>query len=330
METSRLESKVGLFVVVGLALLAALLVSFSKGVTRFSRNYELKLRTTDIGGLKPGAAVLMAGYPVGNVARLSLSPNGESVVLTLKIREEHRIRTNATFVLEQAGFLGDVYVAVYPGEDLSARFFAPGEEATCPPPFNLQQTARDASGFIQRIDHTARRLDETIADIRRLALSEENLHQVSNTLTRLGATARQAEAAVQRVNGLLESNAPTLSHSLSNLARFSEQLSRFSADLNALLTNNAGEIESAVRNVDAASAQLKGVLDDLRAGRGALGRLLADEQMATNLTRIVANLSVTTSNLNRLGLWGILWKRRVPATNPPAPGALVAPKHPFR
>lgn len=330
MEKSRLESRVGLFVFIGLVLLAVLLVSFSKGVTRFARKYELNLRTTDVGGIKPAAGVLMAGYPVGDVARLTLSPDGDSVVLTLKIRHEYRIRTNAIFVLEQSGFLGDVYVAVYPGADLTARFFEPGEETTCPPPFNLQQTARDASGFIQRLDATTRKLDATIVDIRRLALNQENLKQVSNTLSRLSTTAGRAEAAVERVGGLVETNAPLISFSVSNLAHFSGQLSRFSVELNGLITNNAGEIEAAVKNVEVTSAQLKGVVEDLRAGKGPAGRLLYDEQMATNLAQTAQNLSVTTSNLNRLGLWGILWKRKLPATNPPPAAALSAPKNPYR
>jgi phospholipid/cholesterol/gamma-HCH transport system substrate-binding protein len=330
MEKARLESKDGLFIFVGLVLLAALLVSFSKGVTRFARTYELRLRTTDVGGIKPGAAVLMAGFPVGNMARLTLSSNGESVVLILKIRQEYRIRTNAIFVLEQSGFLGDQYVAIYPGADLTARPFESGEEATCPPPFNLQQTARDASGFIQRLDATARKVDAAIADIRRLALNADTLRQVSNALSRLNATAGRAEATVDRVGGLVETNAPLISLSVSNLAYFSGQLSRFSMELSGLVTNNAGEIEAAVRNVESTSAQLKGVVDDLRAGKGPAGRLLYDEQMAANLAQTVANLSVTTSNLNRLGLWGILWKRRLPATNPPPAVSFPAPKNPFR
>jgi ABC-type transporter Mla subunit MlaD len=45
MEKSRLEIKVGLFVFLGLALLAVLLVQFSKGTSLFRGTYTLKLRT---------------------------------------------------------------------------------------------------------------------------------------------------------------------------------------------------------------------------------------------------------------------------------------------
>jgi len=331
MDKSRLEIKVGVFVLVSLLLLAALLVSFSKGVTRFARTYDLNLRTTDVGGIKRGASVLMAGYPIGNVNRLSLSPHGESVVLTLQIKQEHRIRTNAIFVIEQSGFLGDQFVAVYPDTNITARFFDPGEEASCPPPFNLQQTARDASGFIRRIDNTAKKLDAAIADIRRLVLNEETLMQVSNTLSNLRLASGRAVSTVDNINALVNTNAPLISESVSNVAYFSDQLSQFSGSLNALLATNADEVTATLKSIETSADLLKQLLADVRAGKGPAGRLLGDEQMAANLAQITQNLTVTTSNLNRFGLWRILWKPKVVDTNrPPAEGRTHAPNDPFR
>ena len=43
---------------------------------------------------------------------------------------------------------------------------------------------------------------------------------------------------------------------------------------------------------------------------------LQNQELATNIQAIAANLSVTTSNLNRSGLWGILWSHKPPT--PPA------------
>lgn len=331
MDKARLELRVGGFVLVGLVLLGVLLVSFSKGVTRFARTYDLKLRTVDVGGIKPGASVLMAGYPVGNVAALTLSPNGDAVVLTLRLKQTHRVRTNAIFVIEQSGFLGDQFVAIYPGKDPSARFFESGEEATCPPPFNLQQTARDASGFIRRIDDTAQKLDATIADIRRLVLNEATLVQVSNTLSGLETFSHGAVTTMGHVSALVETNAPRVSLSVSNLAYSSDRLSHFSGNLDTLLSTNADEITATLKSVESSAEVLNSLLQDLRAGKGPAGRLLSDERMAEDLAQIARNLSITSSNLNRLGLWRLLWKPKPPVTNAPASGTrLAAPRDPFQ
>ncbi len=55
----------------------------------------------------------------------------------------------------------------------------------------------------------------------------------------------------------------------------------------------------------------------MQSGQGLAGTLLQNQQLATNVQAIANNLSVATSNLNRLGLWGILWHKEPgsPTTN---------------
>jgi len=74
MDKSRLETKVGLFVFVGLALLAVLLIQFSKGTSIFRGTYELRLQAANVGGLKPRASVLLSGVQVGAVSDIQLAP----------------------------------------------------------------------------------------------------------------------------------------------------------------------------------------------------------------------------------------------------------------
>ena len=70
------------------------------------------------------------------------------------------------------------------------------------------------------------------------------------------------------------------------------------------------------------------MLEELQAGKGLAGALLKDEQLADSVSQIANNLSITSSNLNRLGLWGILWQRKPPKANAPSEPArpLAAPK----
>ena len=72
MDKSRLEIKVGLFVLIGLVLLAVLLIQFSKGTSIFRGTYELRLHAVNVGGLKQRAGVLLAGVQVGSVSDIQL------------------------------------------------------------------------------------------------------------------------------------------------------------------------------------------------------------------------------------------------------------------
>ena len=81
MSNSRLEWRVGLFVLVGLLLLAALLIQFSKGAAFFRSTYTIILRSENVGGLKPRADVLMSGVRVGSVTAIDLAPDGKTVLI---------------------------------------------------------------------------------------------------------------------------------------------------------------------------------------------------------------------------------------------------------
>jgi hypothetical protein len=101
--------------------------------------------------------------------------------------------------------------------------------------------------------------------------------------------------------------------------------------LGELVATNSPEIDMAVSNLQSSSATLKSLLDGVQAGKGLAGKLLENEEIASNVSQIVNNLSITTSNLNRLGVWGILWQHKLPRTNEPGPahGLLIPPKNPF-
>src|SRR5437660_4894379 len=107
MSQERLEWKVGAFVVVCLALLGLLVLNFSKGLTFFTPTYTVRLRTTNVGGIKREAAVLMAGVPVGNVTGDELSPGGTNVTVFLKILNRYQINGDAVFAIDSMGFLGE-------------------------------------------------------------------------------------------------------------------------------------------------------------------------------------------------------------------------------
>jgi hypothetical protein len=64
----------------------------------------------------------------------------------------------------------------------------------------------------------------------------------------------------------------------------------------------------------------------VQGGKGLAGDLLSNEEIATNVSQIAQNLSITTSNLNRLGLWGILWQHKASQPKEAPAHSLKTPK----
>jgi phospholipid/cholesterol/gamma-HCH transport system substrate-binding protein len=325
MEKSRLETKVGLFVVFGLALLATLLILFSKSTSPFSRTYELRLHASNVGGLKPRTGVLLAGVQVGSVSSIQLAGDGKSVTILLDIYQGSKIYRDARFVIEQSGFLGDQYVSIIPTSN-APPVLVNGDEVNCQEPFDLQEVARSASGFIKRIDETAKKLDDSVTDLRRVVLNEQTLTNFSATLHNLRTVSEQALGTVNDVNALVATNNSQINLAVSNVVFFSQELLRLAGSAESVLATNSTDITAAVKNIESSTEVLKDLLNNVQSGKGLAGTMLENEQLTTNVQAIANNLAVASSNLNRLGLWRFLWHReparippdRMTATNTPA------------
>ncbi len=312
MEKSRLETKVGLFVFIGLALLAGLLLQFSTGASLWRGTYELHLHAVNVGGIKPHASVLLAGVQVGSVSEINLAPGGKSVTIDLKIYNQFPIYGDARFVIEQSGFLGDQFVSVIPTTNALPPLVN-GADVPCQEPFNLQEVARSASGFIQRIDETAKKLDASVTDLRAQVLNAQTLANFGTSITNMKLFTEQALGAVQNINTIVNTNGAQVSIAASNAVAFSSGLIDLETSAKAVLATNSVNINQATKDIADATATFKQLAADLQAGKGLAGTVLQNPELATNIQNIAANLSLTSSNLNRVGLWGILW------SHPPSP-----------
>jgi len=324
MDQKRLETKVGLFVFIGLALLAVLLIQFSKGTSLFHGTYELRLHASNVGGLKQRASVLLAGVQVGSVADIKLSDDTKSVTILLKIYNNFKIYHDARFVIEQSGFLGDQYVSVIPVSN-QLPVLAGGAEVECQEPFNLQEVARSAAGFVQRIDETAQKVDASVTDLRRTVLNVNTLTNFTITMNNLRTVSEQAMGTMNDINGIIATNGSQVGLAVSNVLFFSQKLTRMASSAESLLATNTPEITASVNNIKSSTDSLRKIMDDLQSGRGLAGTVLQNEQLATNIQEIANNLSVATSNLNRLGLWKFLWHKEPLRTNSP-PATLQSPR----
>lgn len=314
MDKSRLETKVGLFVFIGLVLLAGMLVLFSKGTSLLSSTYTLKLHTTNIGGLKEQAAVQLAGVPVGNVREINLDSSGTNVTVILQIYKRYPIYSDARFVIEASGFLGDQYVSVVPTANTPPAL-NDGADVQCEPPFNLQEVARGAAGFIQRLDGTAKKLDASVSDLRSQVLNAQTLANFGDAITNLRVFTEQAIGTIGEINGIINTNGGQVGSAVSNFVVFSTQLNHLGDSAQDILATNGATITAATKNIENITSNAQQLVSDLQAGKGVAGTLLQDNETMTNLQILAANLSIASSNLNQFGLWHFLWAHSHPAAS---------------
>ena len=306
--------KVGLFVAIGLILLAILVIQFSKGTSLFRGTYTLRLHAVNVGGLKVKSGVLLSGVQVGSVDEIHLAPDSKSVTILLRIYKDFPIYHDARFVIEQAGFLGDQYVAVIPTTNAPPTL-ADGQDVECQEPFDLQEVARSAAGFINRLDGTAKKLDEAVTDLRAQVLNAQTLSSFGASITNLRVFTEQAIGTMKGINDVINTNGTQISLAMSNVVYFSTELTRLASSAQDVLATNGDNLTAATKNLTDISVTAKQLAADIQAGRGLAGEILQSPELATNVQLLAANLAITSSNLNVHGLWGILWSHTPASTN---------------
>jgi phospholipid/cholesterol/gamma-HCH transport system substrate-binding protein len=319
MSDARFATRVGLFVAIGLALMAALLLTFSKGIKLFARGYEVKLKAANVAGLKDNANVQLAGVTVGHVTRAEVAPDGRGVHIVLKIdtRYQDRIHADARFVIETVGLLGDQYVAIYPQENKAA-VLQPGEVVAAEEPLSFQEVVRSAESLIGQLNKTMKIVNEAAARLDRTVLSEDTLTNVTEALRQFRQLSDRAVGLADHIGRLVETNTPPISASISNLVRFSEDIELLTDEMKQTVATNRVEFTKAVRNLERTSATLDRLASEVESGKGLAGVLFKDQQLrfnvaatASNLTEASGSLTVLLSNLNRHGL---LYKPKPPRT----------------
>lgn len=330
-NNSRFEWKVGLFVLIGLVLVAALMLNFSKGITRFKSTYKVHLIMTTVSGLKPHADVMMSGVPVGSVVGTELSPDGSMVDITVQILSKYQIRTNANFHIDALGFLGDQYIAVSPSKDTSAPLLKNGDTVIGEAPFNMQEAVKSTAGLLETAKTTLRDLDQAITNINRTVLNEATLTNFGLAISNFYELTSDAGKMVRQIGGVIATNSTPINSAVKNLDDVSLKLNKMADDLHAIINTNSTDLAKAIDNFRDTSASLKQTADELQQGRGVVGSLLKDERMKVqvqdliqNLNSMSANFAIFGSNLNQRGLWSML---RTPKTKPPqAPPPALGPR----
>ena len=303
---TKTEWKVGLFLAISLVVTAALVINFSKGTSPLTKIYTIHLTTKNVDGLVKNAVVMMAGVPVGKVSAIHLNTDTYIVTLDAKIKAEHKIRADAKFFIETAGFLGDKYIGVIPGANKLPPL-EDGETVACEESFDLVRTARAATDLMDELKTVASQITNIVNRIDSKLLDEQTLTNLAAGLSNLREISAEASTTIAAVNQLILTNTPPINAAIENVVTFSGQLKDAGTDLRGLISTTRVVIDESFANIKETTESLRNLVAAAAQGKGLAGKLFSDEELARNFSMLSSNLVDVSAKLNRGGLWGILW-----------------------
>jgi phospholipid/cholesterol/gamma-HCH transport system substrate-binding protein len=118
-STRSLELGTGLFVLLGFAALAFLTTQLPSSGLKFggtTSGYHVLAKFDNIGDLKPGAPVSMAGVNIGVVDNIRFDTRDYKAAVTLRISNTYsQIPDDSDASIQTQGLLGGKYIGIGPG-----------------------------------------------------------------------------------------------------------------------------------------------------------------------------------------------------------------------
>jgi phospholipid/cholesterol/gamma-HCH transport system substrate-binding protein len=128
MKKFDLELAVGLLIIAGIICLGYLSIKLGKMEVWGGKGYDLDAIFSDVGGLKIGASIEIAGVEVGRVKTITLHNYQARVVLNLS--ENVKVQEDAIASIKTKGLIGEKFIDITPG----------GLEKLIPPGGRIRET----------------------------------------------------------------------------------------------------------------------------------------------------------------------------------------------
>lgn len=279
MNNSQQTARVGLFFLLGIALVWVTFETLSGGKVFEEKGYTLVAGFDTLKELKQGDEVRMAGVKIGAVATTRLA--GRRAEAVLNIQPKIHIKSDAVASISMAGLIGTNYISIDLGSP-TAPDLAPGAEIQT-------RTTPDFNSVMADIGDLGKKLDSALGNLSQQLTGDP-----------------QHPGLVQNLNRLVTDNRENVTATIANLKDVSEKINKGegtigklvnSSDLHDQLISTITEIRGAATEAKSFVANAQSIVDQVKSGKGALGTLVFDEKAGNDLKASIANLKLVSDKL---------------------------------
>lgn len=322
-----IEVKVGLLVLVGVALLAALVLVM--GGIQLGQRFAMAVDFNNPGGLQSGAPVKIAGVRVGSVDRMEFrgaAPDprtGRAALVRVHVMIDARYRPeihrDAAFYVTTQGVLGEQFLAIDPGSAAQPLIdTAQPQEGIDPPRIDLF-LARAYSlldDTVTALRSNRRQIGTMVDDLSGIlhethGLLARNGSRIDTLIENVDRTVRDADALVngareryvdgpqirrivnraESVLATVERDLPPLAHDARALTNRLNHIAEGVTDTQLEdLRATLHDVRTLVGRANSIAGDVQAVSTHVRNGQGTVGALLMDDEIYDDLQEMVRDL----------------------------------------
>lgn len=267
------ESKVGLFVLAGMAILMISILML--GDIHFKPQNHLRVVFRNVEGITDKSPVKISGVEIGSVKKVELTE--DKALLTLAIRRDIKLYKNARVRIRSTGIIGTKFIAIDPG------LVQPG----------IPEEAQRLSSGDTVLGQDSLSLDELME---RVTKSLDSFTGNGKLGDNLNATVANLRNITDSLNAAVGQQRRALVNIVQNVEGFSAYAKSVAAHMDDVLSSSKEEIKVAIHNFKETLDKTNRMLDSVQKGEGVLGTLVADKKAGEDVKQTVANLKQTSES----------------------------------
>ncbi|MGD0436956.1 MAG: MlaD family protein [Bryobacteraceae bacterium] len=168
--------RLGLFIVVTLAVLVVGVFMIGKRESLFKSTYQVKADFQNVVGLTDGADVRVAGLHEGSVKHIRLPNRTDekvTVVMDLDSGTRNVLKKDSVAAIKSEGLIGDKYVEISFGSDGASKL-KDGDTIDSETPFDMSNLTKKASDLLDSAKDAVQNLDGTASNMKSISAKIDN------------------------------------------------------------------------------------------------------------------------------------------------------------
>jgi phospholipid/cholesterol/gamma-HCH transport system substrate-binding protein len=281
MNNAQQTARVGLFFVLGLALIWVTFETLSGGKVFQDKGYTLIAGFETLKELKEGDEVRMAGVKIGEVLRTQLA--GRRAEAVLRIESAYKIKTDATASIIMAGLIGTNYIGIDLGSRDAPDLPAGAEIRT--------KSTPDINSVMSEIGQLSQKLEGALGTIGTALSGDPNKPGI-----------------VQKIDQLVTENSEKIGATMTNLQQITDKVNKGEGTLGRIISDpklhdelvaTINEIKSSAAEAKNFVANAQSIMAEVKAGKGTIGALVYDEKAGEDLKASIANFRAVSDKISR-------------------------------
>jgi phospholipid/cholesterol/gamma-HCH transport system substrate-binding protein len=271
------ELKVGLLALFALSAVVFMSLKITSNQAGFGNYTPYQAMLDDASGVIEKTPIKVAGINAGRIKGIKLQ--GNKALIDFEMKDSIKMTSNSKLQVKSQGFLGDKYLDIDLGEPTD-EVLPPGSLVNAQVAGGLDSIGKDAGAMIKEIKEVAALIKDSLKE-----------QDGSNKLAKITDNIKDLTASLKR---MLETNEGKVDEIVENIKQVTAQL-QYETDRmqkNSLM-NDLSKIGPILDKADVAMGDLKVIIEDVKDGKGTVGKLLRDDA-------VVDQVSQTLSSVNRL------------------------------